>query len=278
MTRSPAWRRYLRFWDSNVESDVDDELRLHIELRAELLMSQGMSPLDARRVAEERFGNVEHARDTCVGIQNDHARQEHRMQILSALRQDLGFAVRMLRRQAGPTLIAVTCIALGIGATTTMFSVANTLLLRPMPFPNGDRLYMLSSVRPRERDVAVTSYADYIDWRGTQRSFAEIAAVGATNFAVGLAKPVRAAGAIVSANFFHTLGVMPERGRLFVDGEDAEGGPLIAIVSRESAFPANGELWLPTPRDLDKRRSNRNLQIIGVMKPGVTLEQARVEL
>jgi len=313
MTRSrpPAWRRYLRFWGSNVESDVDDELRLHIELRAELLISQGMSPREARRVAEERFGSVERAHDACVGIQTDHARQEHRMSILASLRQDFAFAVRMLRRQAGATLIAATCIALGIGATTTMFSVANTLLLRPMPFPNGDRLYMLSSVRAREGDVRVTSYADYIDWRRMQRSFSEIAAVGTTNFAIGLAKPVRAVGAVVSANFFRTLGVTPERGRLFLDGEDVQGGPMIAIVSRgfaerqlggvdhalgatisvrdlprtivgivpdESAFPANGEVWLLIPRELDIRRGNRNLQIIGLIKPGVTPDQARAEL
>jgi predicted permease len=283
--RTPAWRRYLRFWGSNVQSDVDEELRFHLEMRVAEYTARGMPPADARRVAERRFGDEQKARAECISIDENAARAMSRGAALASLGQDVRYAARLLRRQATTASLAVLCLALGIGATTAMFSVADALLIRPLPFATGDRLFLVATTRDRGRDADVSSYPDYLDWRARQHSFGELAAFGQTSFSVVLARPVRASGAVVTANFFRALGVVPERGRLFADGEDQMEGPTIAIVShgfaeREMggvdravgstvsirgiprtvvgvipdgrAIPVGGELWTPLPRDMDR--------------------------
>ena len=99
MKKTPAWRRYVTFWRSNIAEDVDDELRFHIEMRMNEFVARGMSPADARRLAEQRFGSVDRARSACVDINEQHARSEGRAEWLATLRQDVGFATRLLRRQ-----------------------------------------------------------------------------------------------------------------------------------------------------------------------------------
>jgi hypothetical protein len=138
--KTPAWRRYLSFWGADTVADVDDELRFHIEMRAADCAAHGL-PLDAaRRRAEQRFGNVARARDACVEIDRQQARTENHMQMLIALGQDAAYALRVLRRQWVPALAAILCMAVGVSATAAMFSVVDTLLLRPLPYPNGNRL------------------------------------------------------------------------------------------------------------------------------------------
>ncbi len=228
--KTPAWRRYLRFWGSNIHSDVNDELRFHLDMRAAEYRARGMASDEARRLAERRFGDEQRARAECVSIDETAARVTHRGASLASLGQDIQYAARLLRRQAAPASLAVLCLALGIGATTSMFSVADALLIRPLPFVTGDRLYLVATTRDRAKDADVSSYPDYLDWRAHQHSFTELAAFGQTSFAVALSHPIRAGGAVVSPNFFRALGVVPERGRLFVDGEDQPDGPTIAIV------------------------------------------------
>ncbi len=282
---TPAWRRYLRFWGSNVQSDIDEELRFHLEMRVAEYTARGMTPDEARRLAERRFGDEQKARAECVSIDENAARTMSRGASIASLSQDVQFAARLLRRQAATASLAVLCLALGIGATTAMFSVADALLIRPLPFATGDRLFLVATTRDPGRDADVSSYPDYLDWRARQHSFSELAAFGQTSFSVVLARPVRASGAVVTANFFRALGVVPERGRLFADGEDQMEGPAIAIVShgfaeREMggvdravgstvsirgiprtvvgvipdgrAIPVGGELWTPLPRDMDR--------------------------
>ena len=282
---TPAWRRYLRFWGSNVQSDIDEELRFHLEMRVAEYTARGMTPDEARRLAERRFGDEQKARAECVSIDENAARAMSRGASIASLSQDVRFAARLLRRQAATASLAVLCLALGIGATTAMFSVADALLIRPLPFATGDRLFLVATTRDPGRDADVSSYPDYLDWRARQHSFSELAAFGQTSFSVVLARPVRASGAVVTANFFRALGVVPERGRLFADGEDQMEGPAIAVVShgfaeREMggvdravgsavsirgiprtvvgvipdgrAIPVGGELWTPLPRDMDR--------------------------
>ena len=283
--KTPAWRRYLRFWGSNIHSDVDDELRFHLDMLAAEYRTRGIAPDDARQLAERRFGDEQKTRVECVSIDETAARVMHRGASLASLRQDIRYAARLLRRQAATATLAVVCLGLGIGATTSLFSVADALLIRPLPFVNGDRLYLVATTRDRAKDADVSSYPDYLDWRAHQHSFTELAAFGQTSFSVVLSHPIRASGAVVSPNFFRALGVVPERGRLFADGEDQPDGPMIAIVSHgfaerelggvdhavgstvsirgiprtvvgvvpdRRAIPVGGELWTPIPRDLDR--------------------------
>jgi predicted permease len=311
--RAPAWRRYLRFWDSNIGADVDDELRFHIEMRVNEYIARGVSPDEARRRVAERFGDVSRAREECVVIDTQFARSEHRMQLLGNLRQDFLFAVRILRHQALAAVAAAFCLALGIGATTAMFSIANTLLLRPLPYPTGDRLVVIGVTREGDQRTDPTSYAAYLDWVERQRSFASLAAVGGTDFTVVRTGAERVRGAVVSASLLTTLGVTPELGRFFLDEEDRLGGPAVIVVSHGFAerefgdaknalgqslmiggarrqivgiipdrtrYPSHADILMPVARDLDSRRvrGNRNLVVLGALRPGVSLDAARHDL
>jgi len=180
--RRPAWRRYLRFWGSNIPQDVDDELRFHMEMRVNEYVAQGMAPDDARRLAAQRFGSVDRARDACVVINEQHARSEGRAQWFATLRQDATFATRLIRRHLLQSVVAAICLALGIGATTTMFSVGTTILLRPMPFPTSECVVAVLSRTEGGRTGRVSSYPDFADWRTRARSFEEMGAFGSTNF------------------------------------------------------------------------------------------------
>lgn len=310
----PAWRRYLRFWGSNIDDDVDAELQFHLEMRVREYVARGMAPDDARRLATERFGSIGRAHADCVTIQSNHARSLGRAELMTTLAHDLRFALRVMRRQAVPSVVAVLCIALGIGATTAMFSIANTLLLRPLPYAHGDRLVAVHIAMGdgRNHTTPVNSLPDVVDWRARQHSFTQLAAVGQSALTVSLASPLRAGGAMATSNLFSTLGITPEYGRLFRDGEDAPDGPAIMLVSHgfaerelggaatavgkeilvggakrrivgviadRVAYPAQTDIWLPLDRDvLQDSRGNRHLLVIGELRPGVTLDAANRDL
>jgi len=313
MTKTPAWRRYLTFWRSNIAEDVDDELRFHIEMRVDEFIAQGMSPADARRLAEQRFGSVDRARTTCVDINEQHARNEGRVELLATFRQDVGFATRLMRRQFVQSAVATICLALGIGATTTMFSVANTLLLRPLPFPSGERLVSLLSIRGGNRTGAlVGSYPDFVDWRARQHSFVDIAASRQTSYTLIQETPTRIPGAVVSPALFRLLGVHAAAGRVFRDDEELPNSPPTMIVSQRiaemrfggtakavgtqvnvggtvrtivgvipdvMAYPQATDAWTPLVRsDPSRRRGERNLDIIAELRPGVSLESAQRDM
>lgn len=310
----PVWRRYLRFWGSNVSADVDDELRFHVEMRTQEYVARGMTPDEARRLAAERFGSVDNARADCIDIQVTHAHARNRTQLASNIRQDVAFAARVLKRQPLPTIVAAVYIALGVGATTAMFSIGNTLLLRPLPYPNGERLAVIQSAHGSERrsGATVSSLADIVDWRARQHSFTRIAAVGQSAFTVASGTPIRVAGAVATSNLFATLGVSAEAGRVFDDEEDVPGGPPVALVSHGFAerqlggaasivgrririagarrtivgvipdrwsYPATTDVWLPLARNpLNESRGNRNLEAIAELRPGISVEAANRDL
>jgi hypothetical protein len=192
---TPAWRRY-RFLGSNVRASTKSSVpsrdacrRIH---RAWNVTRRGAPP------AERRFGDEQKARAECVSIDENAARAMSRGASIASLSQDVRYAARLLRRQAATASLAVLCLALGIGATTAMFSVADALLIRPLPFATGDHLFLVATTRDPGRDADVSSYPDYLDWRARQHSFSELAAFGQTASRVVLARPVRAAAPLSS--------------------------------------------------------------------------------
>jgi putative ABC transport system permease protein len=122
-------------------------------------------------------------------------------------------------------------MAIGISATTAMFSVTDTLLLRPLPYPNGQRLVMINTARGHARSGTVSSYADFLDWRAGQHSFDDIGALAQTNFVMQRGEPRRVASALVSASFFPTFGITAELGRIFTNADDKPGAPPVVVVS-----------------------------------------------
>lgn len=316
--RTPAWRRYLSFWGANRQADIDDELRFHLEMRAAEYAARGLSPEAARSRAEDRFGSVDRARDACVDIDRQHARLESRAEMLNTLKQDAAYALRVLRRQWIPALAAILCTAVGISATTAMFSVADTMLLRPLPYPNGDRLVSITTVRLGSTSGSVSSYLDYLDWRTSQHSFDDMGALGQTSFVMLHGDPRNVSAALVSASFFPTFGITTELGRIIATSDDEIGAPPVMVVSDAFArqefgeparalgqsitmngaartivgvipdqwrYPSRAEVWLPIATGgysgfsngvLDpSSRGNRNLEVFGALRRGVTLDAAR---
>jgi putative ABC transport system permease protein len=194
---------------------------------------------------------------------------------MQTLLQDLRYGARMLLKKPGFTLIAVTTLALGIGANTAIFSVINAVLLQPLPYPEPDRLMRIWEIYRQEKNTA--SFPCLSDWREQSRSFAQIAAYEYESFILtGGDQPERVVGANVSANFFQTLGLKPALGRDFLPEEDSYGGPRVAIISHG--------LWQRRSAGDQKvigqtvTINNESYTVIGVTPPGVEYPDPRIDI
>ena len=154
---------------------------------------------------------------------------------MRTLFQDVRYAVRVLLKQPGFALVAVVTLALGVGANSAIFSVVDASLLRPLPFKDPARLVHLWETNPqKEFDRREASYPDFLDWRREGAEFESVAGFTPTFFTLaGGEGPERVQGAAVTSNFFDTLGVAPLRGRAFVEGDEAAGGPCVVLLSHK---------------------------------------------
>ena len=237
--RVPAWRRYLRFWRSNIDADLDDEFRFHVDGEVEYLVARGWTPDAAREEALRRFGDVEQYRRGCRSADERRAEREQRTETLVVLKQDLRFAVRSLRRQPAFTAIAVITLALGIGANTAIFSVADALLFRPLPVREPERLVTIEQRLPDGRRLRNFAFSDYDRFRERSAIFAGMTATTwADGFNVVASGPdggtsdVQEHISIVTGNFFSMLGVAPALGRLLTEDDDRTlGAHPVAVIS-----------------------------------------------
>ena len=241
---------------------------------------------------------------------------------MHTLWQDIRFGVRMLVNKPGVAILAVIALALGIGASTAIFSVVNTVLLRALPYPNSDRLVMIwEQNRPRSRDRNVISPANFLDWREQNKVFEEMSAFfGLTYNLTGLGNPEEVTGMLASTNLFDVLGSHAMLGRTFTQDDGVTGKDNVAVltygfwqkhfggdrgvvgktfaldsvtitvvgvmpegfdffVKENSNIKKNPEFWLPIAFTQNSRvRGGRSLSAIGVLKPGVTIAQARAEM
>jgi len=150
---------------------------------------------------------------------------------MESLFKDIRFGLRTLRKNPSFAAVALVTLALGIGANVAIFSVVNAVLLRPLPYPNADRLVAISANSLEAPEIAV-AYPDYLDWRTQQTVFEEMSARLPTGGVItGANEPERVIGRMVTPSFFPTLGVQPALGRAFTEAEDSPGAPAVMVIS-----------------------------------------------
>jgi putative ABC transport system permease protein len=293
-----------------VIEDIEEEMRSHVEMETQMNIERGMKPEEARRAALRSFGNPGQMRDLAYDVRGGG--------MLETLWQDLRYALRVLAKKPGFTLVAVITAALGIGANTAIFSVVNAVLLRPLPFEDPGRLVVLWEVHPKmvlRNERANVSPANFADWRDQNQVFEEVAALDRQlgfNLSDG-GTPERIQGARASASLFTLLGVQPMLGRAFLPEEDQDGKSQVILLShrlwqrrfgsdpdivgktlklnlrgftvvgvmpREFTFPEDVEFWVPMASDADelKTRDFHYLNVIARLKPGVTMDRAQTEM
>jgi predicted permease len=252
VTRRRPFRRRGR------DAELRAELRDHVERLAADYVRDGVDPDEARRRARLVFGGDDVA-EAC--------RDERRFQWIDALGRDLRLAVRSLLRAPTFTIIALTVLTLGIGATTTIFSVVDAVVLRALPFPNADRLVALSEMEGTT--VGNVAPQNFLDWTAQQRVFESLAAVAYSGISLegnGVQEPETLAAQWVTANFFETMRTPPLLGRPFTADNEREGHALVAVISYR--------LWqrrfggAPDVIGRQLRGQLGAFEIVGVMPPG----------
>jgi putative ABC transport system permease protein len=304
------------------ESEIAEELAQHLDDRYEELIESGatgdqayqtvlLELADSDLLAQE-LGAVERPTRQEVTVPG----AEGSKSIMGDFLQDLRYGLRMLVKNPGFTAVAVIALALGIGANSAIFSVVNTVLLRPLPYKDSARLVMVwedAAKHGYPRDTPAP--ANYIDWRDQNTVFESMAAIADQSFNLtGAGDPERIEGRRVSASLFPMLGVEPQIGRVFMAEEDQRGANRIVVMSDrlwrrrfgadvniigkpltlngqavtvvgvmppEFQFPTrDDELWVPiafSSTEAAKRQSHF-LEVIARLKPGVTLQQAQTEM
>ncbi|MEP6781732.1 MAG: ABC transporter permease, partial [Gemmatimonadaceae bacterium] len=243
--------------------DLEEEMRLHVDLRAESLRSVDVGDELAYASAQRRFGNTTELQQ--------RSRDFWGFGRFDDFTHDIRFAFRRLKQQRGFALAVIGVMAIGIGATTAMFSAVDAVLLRPLPFPNADQLVVLPTVH-----VPLKSSADFEEpSRGRQLFgdvqrmhdlFSHVAAYGTGGLNISDdAHPLRANTGVVTADFFNTLGISPFKGRAFLPAEGVPDAPNVVLLSYG--------LWQSQygGRDIDKLRitlNKRSYQVVGVMPQG----------
>ncbi|MGB6868104.1 MAG: ABC transporter permease [Acidobacteriaceae bacterium] len=216
------------FHKGPMDTELDAEMASHLEMAVEENVRSGMSPEEARRRALVRFGGVQRARE--------EQRASRGLPFLDVLGQDLRYTMRTLRRDAGFTVVAVLILALGIGANVAVFSVVNTLLLRPLPFPEAQRLVWVQGPPQACGESCVTFSVDgFEDYQQRNRTLSGVTAYfpffGVGGFKLtGQGEPVPVSGVSVEGNFFQVLGVQPFLGRGFSPEEtQLHGRPAVLL-------------------------------------------------
>jgi len=269
----PKWRRYLRFWENDPRADADDELAFHIDSRIAEFRAIGMTAEEAEAEAMRRFGDLERARRRLQEAIQLQEQDRQRSDQLDAIRQDLRYAWRALRRQPGFTLVAVLTLALGIGANTAIFSVVNGILIRPLPYREPDRLVRIFTSFASDPRYAI-SQPEFMDYKGLGQVFENAAAfTGTTLTLTGDGEPERLTGMAVTRDLLPVLGVTPLFGRNFEGQEGRAGVEPVVIVSHEFWQNRFGGERSLLGRVLSMNGINR--RVIGILPPGTDFYRAQ---
>ncbi len=315
--RGTVVMRALRSWlaraagalrSTRLDRELDEELDAHLRMHIDDNRSVGMSPEEARRHALIKLGGVE--------LVKDSYRDRRGLPLLETISKDVRFALRLVRRSPGFSAVILLTLAIGIGANTVMFSIVNTLLLRPLPYREPDRLMSVQAVDGVRRRPNPTAPPDFYRYRQENRTLEQLEAFYVRPYNLtGGREPERLQTLIVSSGFFNALGVPPSIGRGLVRQDEEWGSHRVAIIShglwqrrfggdpslvgqpitlngqpfvvvgilpREFSFLGMAaQLFVPMsfePGDHMNSHSNHFLQMFGRLKPDVSREQAIADL
>jgi putative ABC transport system permease protein len=224
------WSRFRRLFGPEPKGDVDAELAFHVEMRVRELVEQGVPPERARALALRRFGDYDRSREECVEISERRERRMARTEYMTELRQDVGYALRMLRRAPGFTAVALTTLALGIGANSAIFSVVQGVLLAPLPFRDADRLHRVTTLYPDGTPYSL-SPPDFMSVREQTQTLEQVEAYSGGVFTMlGAGEPREVRGTYVSDGLFGMLGLPLALGRTLLPGENRPGHEGVAVL------------------------------------------------
>ena len=262
-TIPPRLRSLLR--RAQADQELDDELRDHLERKTEEYLAHGMTQEDAHRRARLDLDGIEQTKEKC--------RDTRKVNWIQDLVQDFRYGLGVLRKSPSFTAVVILTLALGIGASTVIFSVVNGVLLRPLPYPNHDRLVRIGETHPRNGcgfcgTLGNVTYANFNDLERAATTVGNIAAFRQWLFNLtGEGEPEQVPGALVSGNFFAAFGSQPILGRVITPEEDAPGADNhVAVLSYalwQRRFGAD-------PRIIGKtlRINAEDFRVVGVMPRG----------
>jgi len=293
------------FHRSRIDTEMEEELRQHIQDRANDLERSGFPRAEAERRARLDFGGYQKFKEECREAQGTH--------LLETLVQDLRFGLRMLRKSPGFTVIAVLTLALGIGVNTAVFSVVDAVLLKPLTYPDPQALVQLVTTS-NEGAIPVASIPEYNIWQQLPNSFQQVAAYdwgGAGINITGGEHPEQVLGIHVTSGYFALFGAPVVAGRTFTAAEDRPNGDHVAVLSyglwnrrfggnpkivgstiqldgqpclvvgvvgRDFVTDTPVDLWMPFQFDLTSQEMARHFNVAARLTPGVTVAQANAQL
>ena len=298
------------------QHDVEEEIKLHLRLRAEQLMAQGASPKDAYDEAVRRFGPLTESRARMLDAARHREQRMQRTEYLAQLRQDVSFAFRTLRRQKGWTAVTVFTLALGIGATTAVFSVVSTLILHAISYPNADRVVIVDQQPTQGNNtglrVSITPATAIVNgWRARVRSFESLEPYLPQGLLLKTSDdPIPVTGAMILPSFLTFTGSRPIVGRIFSAAEIENKAPvallaegvwrerygsdgnvvgktitlgdttftIIGVLPASLRLPGRGRDRVDVWLPLDLTNKNLGLAVLGRLRPGASLAAATREL
>jgi putative ABC transport system permease protein len=247
-----------------VDEDVRQELLDHIERRTAELIAGGMSASAARAEAERAFGDITTVSAECRDITTKARKSHRRVERLDGLAQDLRFAIRLLRRSPTFAIVAIATLALGVGANSAIFSLIDSVLLRPLPYDHPAQL--ADVVELHKKGWAHPSYANFVDLHAQSHTFQSLAGYySGTSTILGGDQPMRINAAWITSDFFRTMRVRPEVGRLTTAADHHLGALPVVVVSDRfwrNHLGANADLASL------RLRGDFNFQVVGVLPPG----------
>jgi len=308
-------KRTLRswFWKLPVEQEVDEELTFHLEMHTRDLIAKGMDPREARDAAARRLGDLQRLKRTCVDLGRKRDRTMRITRWLDEFQDDVTFSLRQLRRSPGFALVTIVTLALGIGANSAIFALADATLIRPLPFRDADRLVMIHDRTPTFDSGTVAPY-EFAAWSTRNSTFESMTSIAANQRTItavdGTGEQILTQ--TVSVRFFDVFGVRPLVGRTFLADDDRPAADAVvlgegiwrsrfggdpSIVGRQitmdsqtfsvvGVIPAEfrvvdpASAWTIMTTAFFNSPANKGfyLRVIGRLKPGATLGAARADM